>query len=136
LKQVLILDTCESESALPLLAKAVMFRTRGMGSAEEKAVKMLARSEGVYLIAASTKRQYAYEVPALGHGVLAYALLSGLGENGPPKAPTTTEGIVTVYSLLQYVNQQVPELTDKYHSGEKQYPVSFDRGQDFPLWVH
>ena len=54
LKQVLILDSCESESALRLLAKAMMFRARGVSAAEEKAVKMLARSYGVYLIAAST----------------------------------------------------------------------------------
>jgi len=135
LKQILILDTCESEGALPLIAKAVMFRARGLGSAEEKAVKMLARSQGVYLIAASTKQQYAYEVPELGHGLLTYALLSGLGEKGQPQAPTTSEGIITVYSLLQYVNQSVPELTEKYHAGEKQYPVSSNTGQDFPLWL-
>jgi uncharacterized caspase-like protein len=135
LKQILILDTCESEGALPLLAKAVMFRTRGLGSGEEKAMKMLARSEGVYLIAASTRQQYAYEVPELGHGVLTYALLSGLGEKGPPQASATTDGIITVYSLLQYVNQIVPDLTEKYHNGAKQYPVSSNTGQDFPLWL-
>jgi uncharacterized caspase-like protein len=49
-----------------------------VSAAEEKAVKMLARSHGVYLIAASTKDQEAYEVQALGHGVLTYALLTGL----------------------------------------------------------
>ena len=135
LKQILILDTCESEGALPLLAKAVMFRTRGLGSGEEKAMKMLARSEGVYLIAASTRQQYAYEVPELGHGVLTYALLSGLGEKGPPQASAMTDGIITVYSLLQYVNQIVPDLTEKYHNGAKQYPVSSNTGQDFPLWL-
>jgi len=71
-------------------------------------------------------------VPELGHGVLAYALLSGLGDKGKPKAPTTTDGIATVFSLLQYVNQQVPELTEKYHRGDKQYPVSSNTGMDFP----
>jgi uncharacterized caspase-like protein len=94
---------------------------------------MLARANGVRLIAASTKQQYAYEVPELGHGVLTYALLSGLGEKGPPQAPTTPEGLVTVLALLQYVNQQVPELTEKHHGGQKQYPVSFNAGMDFPL---
>ena len=44
-------------------------------------MRMLARSEGVYLIAGSTKQQCAYEIPELGHGVLTYALLTGL-ENG------------------------------------------------------
>ncbi len=106
-----------------------------MSATEEKAVKMLARSNGVYLIAASTKQQYAYEVPELGHGVLTYALLSGLGEKGDPQAPTSNEGIVTVLSLLQYVNQRVPELTEKYQDGKKQYPVSSTTGMDFPLWA-
>lgn len=135
LKQVLILDTCQSGSALPLLAKVIMTK-RGLGATEEKAVKMLARSNGFYLIAASTAQQYAYEVPELGHGVLTYALLSGLGEKGKPQAPTGAEGMVTMYSLLQYVNQRVPELTEKYYQGNKQYPVSSNTGMDFPLWVH
>ena len=131
LKQVLVLDACQSETALPLLAKLTVFR--GLGSSEHKAIQMLARANGVHLIAASTKQQYAYEVPQLGHGVLTYALLSGLGEKGPPQAPTTPDGLVTVLALLQYVNQQVPELTEKHHGGQKQYPVSFNAGMDFPL---
>jgi len=130
LKEVLILDACQSETALPILAKLVTFR--GLGAAERKATEMLARSTGVYLIAASTKEQDALEVPELGHGVLAYALLSGLGEKGDPQAPVSTEGTVTMLSLLQYVNQQVPALTEKYHHN-KQYPVSFTTGMDFPL---
>jgi hypothetical protein len=133
LKQILILDTCQSETALPILAKLVMFR--GMRTEEAKAAQMLARANGVYLIAASTKQQYAAEIPELGHGVLTYALLSGLGEKGPPQAPTSSEGMVTIYSLLQYVNLHVPELTQKYHRGDKQYPVSFNTGMDFPLVV-
>lgn len=134
LKQVLILDTCESESALPLLAKAITYRSRGVSAAEEKAVKMLARSYGVYLIAASTKEQEAYEVPELGHGVLTYALLSGLGEKGVPKAPMVSEGIITVGSLVEYVYKQVPELTEKYRH-QKQYVVTSTTGTNFPLWA-
>ena len=67
--------------------------------------------------------------------MLTYALLSGLGEKGPPEAPASGEGMGTVYSLLQNVNQQVPELTERYHGGNKQYPVSFNTGMDFPLLV-
>jgi uncharacterized caspase-like protein len=134
LKQVLILDTCESENALPLLAKAMVVRSRGVSAAEEKAVKMLARSYGVYLIAASTRNQEAYEVQELGHGVLTYALLTGLGEKGQPKAPTASEGIITIESLVQYVHDQVPELAEKYHH-QKQYAVTSTTGTDFPLWA-
>jgi WD40 repeat protein len=130
LKQVLILDACHSETALDILAKVA--RSRGLGTAEEKAFKMLARAYGIHLIAASTKQQYALEVPDLGHGVLTYALLSGLGEKGPPQA-ATPDGLITVFSLLRYVSDQVPELAEKYHAGNKQYPVSINTGMDFPL---
>ena len=133
LKQILILDTCQSETALPILAKAVL--TRGVSAADQKAVAMLARAEGVFLIAASTRQQYALEVPELGHGVLTYALLSGLGEKSAPAAPTTADGAVTVQGLLQYINQRVPELTELHHQGARQYPVGLNMGMDFPLAV-
>ena len=133
LKQLLILDTCYSGSALPILGKLAM--ARGPGAAEKRAIKMLARANGVHLIAAATEQQYAYEVPSLGHGVLTYALLSGLGESGPAEAPSMSDGLLTVYALLQYVNQVVPELTQKHHKGSKQYPVTFSTGMDFPLAI-
>jgi uncharacterized caspase-like protein len=93
---------------------------------------MLAHANGIYLIAASTAEQYAYEVPELGHGVFTYALLSGLGERDQPQA-ATSEGIVTVLSLINYVARAVPELTEKYHMGDPQTPVIFDAGTDIPL---
>ena len=71
----------------------------------------------------------------MGHGVRTYALLTALVEKGEPQAPTTPEGIITMMSLLQYVNQQVPELTEKYEGGEKQYPVSSAAGVDSSLLV-
>lgn len=133
LKMALILDTCQSEIALrPILAK-VSFR--GLGATEEKAAKMLARAEGIYLFAAATKQQAAAEVPDLGHGVLTYALLSGLGDKGEPKALGPGGDMVTISSLWTYVSQQVPELAEKYQGGEKQYPVISSTGQDFPLVV-
>jgi WD40 repeat protein len=131
LKQVVILDTCQSGAALPIISKAVMFR--GLGPAEDKALKMLARAEGFFLVAASTKQQYAFEVPELGHGVLTYALLTALGEKGPPPA-ATPDGIVTVSSALEYVEAQVPELTERYH-GEKQYVTVHRAGMNFPLRI-
>jgi hypothetical protein len=129
LKEVVIIDACNAGNALPVLAKALT--SRGLGDAETKAVWMLARSRGVYLIAASTKQQDAIEIPALRHGVLAYALLNGLEKD----ALAGADGIVTVHSVLQYIDQKVPELTERYHGGDKQYPVSSDTGMDFPLWI-
>ena len=134
LKQILIFDSCQSGRALPQLAKGTMFRGLQAVQEMDRAVSMLARANGIYLLAAATEQQYALEVPELGHGVLTYALLSGLGETGTPQAPATN-GMVTILALLQYVNQQVPELTEKYHGGSKQYPVSHNTGMDFPLWA-
>ena len=133
LKQIMILDTCNSEAALPIVAKAVSFRS--LGPAEQKAMAALARTQGVHLLAASTRQQFAAEVQALGHGVLTYSLLSGLGAKGAPEAAAQADGTVTVLSLLQYVNQRVPELTERHHRGHRQYPVSVSVGQDFPLGV-
>ncbi len=132
LKQLLVLDACQSEAALPILAKMATFRS--VGSPERKATQMLARANGIYLIAASTKKQYAVEVPELHHGVLTYALLSGLGEDGKPQAASGSDGMVTVLGLVQYVNTEVPDITEKYRH-VKQFPVSFNAGMDFPLLV-
>ena len=113
-----------------MLAKAVIFR----GAVEQKATRALAHAAGIFLVAASTRQQYAIEVPELGHGVLTYSLLQGLGEKAGALA-SRADGIVTILSLLQHVNEQVPELTEKYHGGNRQYPVSFSTGMDFPLSV-
>jgi hypothetical protein len=94
--------------------------------------KLLARGRGVYLIAASTQVKPAYEVKELGHGVLTYVLLDGLGEKGPPRAERN--GMVTVEYLIPYVKEQVPELTEKYLK-ERQQPVTVTTGTDFPLAV-
>ncbi len=132
LKQVLVLDTCQSGAALDLLAKQVGFRS--LGQAEEKAARMLARSTGIHLIAAATRQQYAVEIPALGHGVLTQALLQGLGEKSPPAALPPGQEVLTMKLLSAYVEQQVEELTEKYHNGERQTPYIIN-AQDFPLLV-
>jgi WD40 repeat protein len=131
LKQLLVLDACESGAALPLLSK-VIFRAP---FARQRAERLLAGSTGIYLISAALKQQYAIEVPALHHGVLTYALLRGLGESGAPRAATTRDGLVTVEALMQYVKQQVPILTREYSGGE-QDPIGLAYGTDFPLVLH
>jgi uncharacterized caspase-like protein len=93
---------------------------------------MLARAEGVFIVAAATRQQEAIEVPELGHGVLTYALLSGLGAKGGERA-TGPGGMVTMQGLLQYISRKVPELAARYGRNTRQLPVSFHRGMDFPL---
>ncbi len=101
----------------------------------ERAQRRLARSSGTILIAASTATQFAKEIPALGHGVLTYSLLAGLGLPGAaPKASVNARGQITINALLGQVADLVPELTAKYHASE-QHPVQASTGQDFPLVV-
>jgi WD40 repeat protein len=134
-KQILVIDACQAGGALTQIAKLML--TRGLREAEQmdRATQMLARAAGTHLIAAATEKQYAVEVPELGHGLLTSALLTGLGEKGRPEAAASADGTVTILGLLQYVNRVVPEWTEKYHAGNKQYPVSNTNGMDFPLWA-
>jgi hypothetical protein len=98
-----------------LIVKAVMLRS---SSVEHKAKLMVARSNAMCLISVLLKQGYVVEVSALDHGVLTYAILSGLGENGDPKAEENHEGFVTVEALVKYVKGLVPELTSKYKGGK------------------
>jgi uncharacterized caspase-like protein len=98
------------------------------GYEDRKVMKQLVRSTGTYVMSASTDKQYAAEVKELGHGILTYTVLEGLqGKAGEKK--------VTVESLIQYVKNRLPELTEKYR-GVPQWPVSWGAGMDFPLALH
>jgi len=121
LKQLVILDACQSGAATEMLAMR--------GAAEEKALAQLARSSGVHVLASAGSEQFATEFAELGHGVFTYALLQGLqgGADGAPE-----DGKITIYELKSFIDDQVPELTEKY-KGEVQYPNTFSKGHDFPL---
>ncbi|MGV8118961.1 MAG: hypothetical protein AB2L14_04270 [Candidatus Xenobiia bacterium LiM19] len=74
----------------------------------------------------------AAEVPELGHGVLTYAILAGLGGDRKPQASVSSDGTVTVNSLLRYLSEEVPKLSEKYR-GIRQNVMQFSTGQDFAL---
>lgn len=120
-KVLLLMDACKSGFALQA------FSSRGVN--ERQALAQLARANGVHVVAASNKDQFASEVQELGHGVFTYTILEGLkGQaDGSPK-----DGVVTVRELLAFVESQLPELSLKYRT-ERQYPVAESRGMDFPL---
>ncbi len=121
LKQVIVLDACQSGGSAEILAQR--------GAMEEKAMAQLSRSSGVHVMAAAGSEQYATEVESLGHGLFTYTLLEALG-GGADGAPR--DGNVTVYELKAYLNDQVPELS-KEHKGSTQWPYTFSIGHDFPL---
>ncbi len=123
LKQVVIVDACQSAGGAELLAQR--------GATEEKALAQLSRSTGIHVLAAAGSEQFATEFTELGHGLFTYVLLEALSgkADGAPK-----DGKVTIYELKGYLEDQVPELSKKY-KGKMQFPHTFSRGQDFPLVV-
>lgn len=123
LKQLIIMDACQSGGSVELLA------TRGAG--EEKAIAQLSRSAGIHVLASAGSDQFATEFAELGHGLFTYVLIKALqGEaDGAPK-----DGKVTIYELKSFIDDQVPEMTRKL-KGKPQYPYTFSRGQDFPIVI-
>ena len=121
LKQLIIMDACQSGGSVELLANR--------GAAEEKAIAQLSRSAGIHVMASAGSEQFAAEFTELGHGIFTYLLIKALqgDADGAPK-----DGKVTIYELKSYLDDQVPELTRKL-KGKPQYPYTFSRGQDFPI---
>jgi WD40 repeat protein len=123
LKQLIVMDACQSGGSVELLA------TRG--AAEEKAIAQLSRSAGIHVMASAGSDQFATEFAELGHGLFTYLLIKALqgDADGAPK-----DGKVTIYELKSYLDDQVPEMTRKL-KGKPQYPYTFSRGQDFPVVI-
>lgn len=123
LKQLIVMDACQSGGSVELLA------TRGAN--EEKAIAQLSRSTGIHVLASAGSEQFAAEFNELGHGLFTFVLLKALegDADGAPK-----DGKVTIYELKSYIDDQVPEMTRKM-KGKPQYPYTFSRGQDFPVVI-
>jgi WD40 repeat protein len=121
LKQLIVMDACQSGASVELLANR--------GAAEEKAIAQLSRSAGIHVMASAGSEQFATEFAELGHGLFTYLLIKALqgDADGSPK-----DGKVTIYELKSYLDDQVPEMTRKL-KGKPQYPYTFSRGQDFPV---
>ncbi|MGD9679216.1 MAG: caspase family protein [Vulcanibacillus sp.] len=121
LKQLVVMDACQSGAATEMLALR--------GAAEEKALAQLGRSAGVHVFASSGSDQFASEFNELKHGVFTYVLLEALQgkADGSPK-----DGKVTINELKSYIEDQVPIQSEKY-KGESQYPTTASKGQDFPV---
>lgn len=122
-KQLFVLDACQSGGAVNVLANR--------GAIEEKAMALLARSTGTYFLTASGSEQLAGEFAILRHGVFTFALLQGLSG----QADANKDGKISVKELSLFVENKVPELSEKY-KGNNQFPVSYGFGQDFPLVIN
>lgn len=122
-KQVILLDACQSGGATETFAMR--------GASEEKAIIQLAQSTGVFLISSTGAEQFASEFSELKHGVFTYALLDGL--RGAADGGTKDRKI-TIKELEAYLNDRIPELTQKYR-GTMQFPNTWSRGMDFPIVI-
>lgn len=120
-KQLFILDACHSGGALET------FASRGDG--REKTIAQLARNTGTFFLTASQDVQYANEAGDLKHGLFTYSLLEILLGND---TQTKADNKITVNEIKTYVEERVPELSEKYQ-GTSQYPTSYSFGQDFPI---
>lgn len=123
LKQVIIMDACQSGAGAAVLAVR--------GGIEERAIAQLSRSAGVHVLASSGSDQYAIEFDELGHGLFTYVLLKAMeGEaDGSPK-----DGQITVYEIKSFLDALVPEYSEEL-KGAAQYPFTFSKGSDFPLVI-
>jgi len=132
LKRLLILDTCASGGAL-----AVASRSRSSASLRS-AVERLARAQGVFTIAASAAAEEAKESKQLGHGLLTYALLAGLGavKEGPLEGkriePSSPDQTVYVLEWFQYADGNVRRLSEQLFGSSQDVQTS-TQGTSFPV---
>ncbi|TGK17946.1 caspase [Leptospira fluminis] len=117
-KKFVIIDTCQSGGDW-------LVTMRG-GSEDQAALGIFAKTAGVWVVAASLKKQYAWESTLTGHGLLTTSILEALeGKAGKSKT-------VSVGELIPYINRRVPEIAKDYFKRE-QYPYTAQHGQDFPI---
>lgn len=119
-RTMLLLDTCHSGTAATPLSDY-----RGM-----KSLRLLARSVGTHVLAATDKNQFAVELEQLGHGIFTYTLLAGM--NG--EATKTGDKQVKASELISFVEDKVPTLSRKF-ADYAQYPTGYSRGSDFAVAV-
>lgn len=114
-RTLVLIDTCQSGAAVMPLNDY-----RGL-----KSLRLMARTVGTHVLAATDRDQYAVEIEGLGHGIFTYALLGGLAGKASQE-----DGLVTASGLIHYVETEVPALVAKYPK-YPQYPTGYSRGIDF-----
>lgn len=122
-KKLMVIDTCHAEGLGNALQAGLL--TRGLDDAT--ALKILSRSVGTTVLAASTSTQSAME-GYQDHGLFTYVVADGLRG----AADVEQSGFVSTLGLAHYVDRQVPELAEREFN-QAQYPVIETNGQAFPL---
>ena len=122
-KKLMVIDTCHAQALGSALQIGLM--TRGLD--EPTALKILSRSVGTTVLAASTSTQEALE-GYQGHGLFSYVVADGLAGKGD----VDKDGFVSTFGLAHYVVIQVPEIA-KREFNHAQFPTTEISGQQFPL---
>ncbi len=135
---LLVIDACQSGA---ILGSFESF-------AQRRALQELKRETGVAVIAATRADQLAPEYSKLGHGLLTYTLLEGLGARGGQGADRAPrDGRVTAGELKSYVEERAPRLAAEldatlpggtaprgdFSQRVPVTPVGLVIGADFPL---
>ena len=130
-KRLLIFDTCASGGAIHLSNQgAVPFAFRG-------AIEQLGKDGGTFTLAAVSSGAEAQEVKDLGHGILSYCLLAGVGaiDNGPLQDRSLQAAAgnnADVLEWFSYAAGNVPRLTKQYFGREEQVQLG-GTGKAFAL---
>ncbi len=115
----LLIDACHSGMAISPIQ-----RLSGM-----KSLRLLAKTVGLHILAATNRSQFSLELDRLGHGVFTHSLLNALRGEADRLPPM---GIVSVLEVMGHVEVQVPVLSRRY-ADYAQYPTAHSRGIDFGI---
>ncbi|MDO4575857.1 MAG: caspase family protein [Planctomycetia bacterium] len=125
MKRIVIYDTCQSEAALKRSAME-----------ERKAMELLSKMTGCFTIAAASGKEAALELPDMGHGVLTYALLGGLGaaERGllKDRSAASDDGLIRVRDWLGFAQDNVGKLSE-LSFGKEQRAIFQAGANNFPI---
>ena len=100
---VIIIDACHSGQVLEA-------EEARRGPLNAPGLAQLAYEKGMYVLVASQARQQALEVTRLGHGLLTYALLDGLGVSAAAADTDPRDGVVDLAEWLEGAAQRVTAL--------------------------
>ena len=120
-KKLVIIDTCHAEPVGDALQQAI----QSGGMTDSTATTILSRQIGSTVLAAATTDQEALE-GYKDHGLFTRVIADGLGGQAAMK------GIVSNFSLADYVGAEVPPLASNLYQHD-QTPTVSATGQRFPI---
>ena len=116
---ILLIDACKSGTAIDEFGDQV----------DRRVLRRMGQSVGLHIVSATAKEQFAVEHKELGHGVFTYSLIEAMSGNADQEP---RDGNLTVREIVQYSEDSVPALSQKY-ANYQHWPLVFSRGLDFTL---